>query len=158
RDLIFEISQKAMDLNFDGLMIETHINPEKAWSDAEQQVTPERLGEILADLKIRQDSSTDQSFNDHLEDLRRKIDNIDREVLETLAARMAIVEKIGEYKKENNVTTYQVKRWDDIMKNRSELAKKMNLNTDFVIEIYKIIHEESIRRQTEIMKAIETKA
>ena len=158
RDLIFEISQKAMDLNFDGLMIETHINPEKAWSDADQQVTPERLGEILADLKIRQDTSSDQLFNDHLEDLRRKIDNIDREVLETLAARMAIVEKIGEYKKENNVTTYQVKRWDDIMKNRSELAKKMNLNTDFVIEIYKIIHEESIRRQTEIMKAVETKA
>ncbi len=158
RDLIFEISQKAMDLNFDGLMIETHINPEKAWSDAEQQVTPERLGEILNDLKIRQGSSTDQLFNDHLDDLRRKIDNIDREVLETLAARMAIVEKIGEYKKENNVTTYQVKRWDDIMKNRSELAKKMNLNTDFVIEIYKIIHEESIRRQTEIMKAVESKA
>ncbi|HVD98599.1 MAG TPA: bifunctional 3-deoxy-7-phosphoheptulonate synthase/chorismate mutase type II [Cytophagaceae bacterium] len=158
RDLIFEISQKAMDLNFDGLMIETHINPEKAWSDADQQVTPERLGEILSELKIRQDSSTDQLFNDQLEELRRKIDNIDREILETLAARMSIVEKIGEYKKENNVTTYQVKRWDDIMKNRSELAKKMNLNTEFVVEIYKIIHEESIRRQTEIMKAVETKA
>lgn len=158
RDLIFEISQKAMDLNFDGLMIETHINPEKAWSDADQQVTPERLGEILSELKIRQDSSSDQLFNDQLEELRRKIDNIDREILETLAARMAIVEKIGEYKKENNVTTYQVKRWDDIMKNRSELAKKMNLNSEFVVEIYKIIHEESIRRQTEIMKAVETKA
>jgi chorismate mutase len=158
RDLIFEISQKAMDLNFDGLMIETHITPEKAWSDADQQVTPERLGEILSELKIRQDSSSDQLFNDQLEDLRRKIDNIDREILETLAARMAIVEKIGEYKKENNVTTYQVKRWDDIMKNRSELAKKMNLNPDFITEIYKIIHEESIRRQTEIMKTVETKA
>ncbi|HSZ26357.1 MAG TPA: chorismate mutase, partial [Cytophagaceae bacterium] len=158
RDLIFEISQKAMDLNFDGLMIETHINPEKAWSDAEQQVTPERLSEILSELKIRQDSSSDQLFNDQLDELRRKIDNIDREVLETLAARMAIVEKIGEYKKENNVTTYQVKRWDDIMKNRSEQAKKMNLNTEFVIEIYKIIHEESIRKQTEIMKTVESKA
>ncbi len=158
RDLIFEISQKAMDLNFDGLMIETHINPEKAWSDADQQVTPERLGEILSELKIRQDSSTDQLFNDQLEELRRKIDNIDREILETLAARMAVVEKIGEYKKDNNVTTYQVKRWDDIMKNRAEQAKKMNLNTEFITEIYKIIHEESIRRQTEIMKAVETKA
>lgn len=158
RDLIFEISQKAMDLNFDGLMIETHIDPDKAWSDADQQVTPERLGEILSELKIRQGSSSDQLFNDQLEELRRKIDNIDREVLETLAARMAIVEKIGEYKKENNVTTYQVKRWDDIMKNRAELAKKMNLNTEFVTEIYKIIHEESIRRQTEIMKTVESKA
>ncbi|MCU0428359.1 MAG: bifunctional 3-deoxy-7-phosphoheptulonate synthase/chorismate mutase type II [Cytophagaceae bacterium] len=158
RDLIFEISQKAMDLNFDGLMIETHIDPDKAWSDADQQVTPARLGEILNELKIRQDSSSDQVFNDTLDELRRKIDNIDREIIETLAARMAIVEKIGEYKKENNVTTYQVKRWDDIMKNRAELAKKMNLNTEFITEIYKIIHEESIRKQTEIMKAVETKA
>jgi chorismate mutase len=158
RDLIFEISQKAMDLNFDGLMIETHIDPEKAWSDADQQVTPARLGEILNELKIRQDSSTDQVFNDTLDELRRKIDNIDREIIETLAARMAIVEKIGEYKKDNNVTTYQVKRWDEIMKNRAELATKMNLNTDFVTEIYKIIHEESIRRQTEIMKTIDAKA
>lgn len=158
RDLIFEISQKAMDLNFDGLMIETHIDPDKAWSDADQQVTPDRLMEILSELKIRQGSSSDQVFNDQLEDLRRKIDNIDREIMETIAARMAVVEKIGEYKKENNVTTYQVKRWDDIMKNRSEQAKKMNLNVDFIIEVYKMIHEESIRRQTEIMKAVESKA
>ena len=71
---------------------------------------------------------------------------------------MAVVEKIGEYKKENNVTTYQVKRWDEIMKNRSDLAKKMNLNEAYIIEIYKIIHEESIRKQTEIMKGVESKA
>lgn len=155
RDLIFEISQKAMDLNFDGLMIETHITPDKAWSDAEQQVTPERLGEILADLRIRQDSSSSQIFNDQLEELRKKIDNIDRELLEILAQRMAVVEKIGEYKKENNVTTFQVKRWDEIMKNRAETAKKMNLNPEFVTEIYKLVHEESIRKQTEIMKTTE---
>ncbi|MCS6824040.1 MAG: bifunctional 3-deoxy-7-phosphoheptulonate synthase/chorismate mutase type II [Cytophagaceae bacterium] len=158
RDLIFEISQKAMDLNFDGLMIETHITPDKAWSDADQQITPEKLGEILSELKIRVDSTSNQVFNDHLEDLRSKIDNIDRELVEILAQRMAVVEKIGEYKKENNITTFQVKRWDEIMKNRAELAKKMGLNPEFVTEIYKIIHEESIRKQTEIMKAVETKA
>ncbi|MFN3403027.1 MAG: chorismate mutase [Cytophagaceae bacterium] len=158
RDLIFEISQKALDLNFDGLMIETHCNPDKAWSDADQQVTPERLGEILSELKVRVDQTSDKDFNDHLDDLRKKIDNIDRELIEVLAARMAIVEKIGEYKRENNVTTYQVKRWDEIMKNRADLAKRLNLSADYIIEIYKIIHEESIRRQTEIMKAVPTKA
>ncbi|MFN6945762.1 MAG: chorismate mutase [Cytophagaceae bacterium] len=158
RDLIFEISQKALDLTFDGLMIETHIDPENAWSDAAQQVTPARLKEILNDLQIRETSVDNQEFNDHLEELRKKIDNIDREMIEILAARMHIVEKIGEYKKENNVTTFQVKRWDDIMKNRTELAKKMNLNESYISEIYKIVHEESIRKQTEIMKREESKA
>lgn len=158
RDRIFEISQKAMDLNFDGLMIETHIDPDKAWSDAEQQVTPERLSEILADLKIRTASSTDKDFNDQLEELRKKIDSLDRELIEVLAARMSIVEKIGECKKENNVTTYQVNRWDEIMKNRKEQAKKVNLNPNYIEGIFKSIHEESIRRQDEIMKNEETKA
>jgi len=158
RDLIFEISQKAMDLGFDGLMIETHIDPDKAWSDADQQVTPERLGEILNDLKIRTESTSNVDFNDHLEELRAKIDNIDRELVETLATRMAVVEKIGEYKRDNNVTTLQVKRWDDIMKNRSELAKKLGINEEFVVDVFKLVHEESIRRQTEIMKAVESKA
>lgn len=158
RDLIFEISQKALDLNFDGLMIETHITPDKAWSDADQQITPQRLGEILADLKVRDENSNDKEFKDHLEELRKKIDNIDREIIEVLAARMSVVEKIGEFKRDNNVTTFQVKRWDEIMKNRSELAKKMNLSEAYIVEIYKIIHEESVRKQTEIMKTVESKA
>jgi chorismate mutase len=139
-------------------MIETHITPEKAWSDADQQVTPARLNEILSDLLVRTPSSKDKEFNDHLEELRKKIDNLDRELLEVLAARQSVVEKIGEYKKENNVTTFQVKRWDEIMKNRAEVAKKMNLSEAYIIEIYKIIHEESIRKQTEIMNRVETKA
>jgi len=151
RDLILDLSQKAMDLGMDGLMIETHIDPDKAWSDADQQITPSRLNEILTQLKIRETSSTDQQFNDHLDELREKIDNVDRELIEILAQRMAIVEKIGEYKKQTNVTTFQVKRWDDIMKNRGEQAKKMNLSEAYVIELFKVIHEESIRKQTEIM-------
>jgi chorismate mutase len=155
RDLIFDLSQKAMDLDFDGLMIETHHCPEKAWSDADQQVTPERLGEILSELKLRTASSNNQFFIDQLEDLRRKIDNIDRELIETLAARMAVVEKIGEYKKENNVTTFQVNRWDEIMKNRTEQGKKMNLATEYISEVFKIIHEESVKKQSEIMKSTE---
>jgi chorismate mutase len=158
RDLIFDISQKAMDLGFDGLMIETHIDPDKAWSDADQQVTPSRLGEILRDLKIREESSANVSFNENLEDLRSKIDSLDRELLEVLTSRMAIVEKIGEYKKENNVTTLQVTRWDEIMKNLTSLAQKMNLSEAYISDLFKIIHEESIRKQTEIMKAVESKA
>ena len=147
-----------MDLGFDGLMIETHIDPDKAWSDADQQVTPSRLGEILRDLKIREVTSDNQSFNDSLEDLRTKIDSLDRELIEVLTARMAIVEKIGEYKKDNNVTTLQVNRWDEIMKNLTSLAQKMNLSETYVEDLFKIIHEESIRKQTEIMKAVESKA
>ncbi len=158
RDLIFDISQKAMDLGFDGLMIETHIDPDKAWSDADQQVTPSRLGEILRDLKIREVSSENVSFNENLEDLRSKIDALDRELIEVLTSRMAIVEKIGEYKKENNVTTLQVTRWDEIMKNLMSLAQKMNLSEAYITDLFKIIHEESIRKQTEIMKAVESKA
>ncbi|MFN8416279.1 MAG: chorismate mutase [Cytophagaceae bacterium] len=158
RDLIFEISQKAMDLGFDGLMIETHIDPDKAWSDADQQVTPARLGEILTELKVRDENSLSRDFNDHLAELREKIDNIDRELLEILTTRMAVVEKIGEYKRDNNVTTLQVNRWDEIMKNRSETAKKLGLNDEFIQEVFKLVHEESIRKQTEIMKAVESKA
>jgi chorismate mutase len=158
RDYIFELSQKAMDLGFDGLMIETHIDPDNAWSDAAQQVTPERLGEILSELQIRDVVSTNADFQNKLEELRAKIDNIDRELIEVLAARMAISEKIGEYKKENNVTSFQVKRWDEIMKNRGEIAAKMNLNSEYVKEIFKIIHEESVRKQTEIMTRVESKA
>jgi chorismate mutase len=147
-----------MDLGFDGLMIETHIDPDKAWSDADQQVTPARLGEILRDLKIREESSTNQSFNDSLDDLRSKIDTLDRELIEVLTSRMAIVEKIGEFKKDNNVTTLQVNRWDEIMKNLTSLAQKMNLSETYIEDLFKIIHEESIRKQTEIMKAVESKA
>jgi len=159
REYIYEISQKAMDLGFDGLMIETHIDPDKAWSDAAQQVTPERLGEILADLLIREVSSENVDFKNKLEDLRAKIDNVDREIIEVLAQRMAIVDKIGEYKKENNVTSFQVKRWDEIMKDRAERAKKMNLNAEYITEIFKVIHEASVRKQTEIMtRGVESKA
>lgn len=158
RDFIFEISQKAMDLGFDGLMIEAHVDPDNAWSDASQQVTPDRLGEILSELQIRETTSENVEFMNKLEELRSKIDNVDRELIEVLATRMAIVGKIGEYKKENNVTSFQVKRWDEIMKNRADIAQKMNLSADYITEIFKIVHEESVRKQTEIMKRVESKA
>lgn len=151
RDMIFALSQKALDLNYDGLMIETHIDPDKAWSDAKQQVTPEALGDILSNLKLRVSSINDVEFMNHLEDLRKKIDEIDRELIEILAARMAVVEQVGEYKKDNNITIFQLDRWNEVFRTRPEWAAKMNLSKDLIAEIYKLIHVESIRKQTEVM-------
>jgi chorismate mutase len=150
RDLIFDLSQKALDLNYDGLMIETHLDPDNAWSDASQQVTPDRLAEILSDLKIRQASSDDAFFVNKLEEIRGQIDRADRELIEVLATRMSLVEKLGEYKKENNVAIFQVERWNEVFKSRPEWAAKMNVHEDFVAELFKLIHLESIRKQTEV--------
>ncbi|MDX2302879.1 MAG: bifunctional 3-deoxy-7-phosphoheptulonate synthase/chorismate mutase type II [Microscillaceae bacterium] len=153
RDLLMEIAQKALDLNYDGLMIESHIDPDNALSDAQQQVTPHRLKEMLSELKIRivRDQNEDLEFINHLDELRDQIDNVDRELIEILKRRMALVEKACEYKRENNVTIFQVDRWNEIFRTRSEWAKKMSLNKDFITEVYKLIHIESIRTQTEVM-------
>ncbi len=151
RDLIQSVSQKALDLDYDGLMIESHINPAVALSDAEQQVTPERLGEILNELEVRNNQSSNVEFLSHLEELRTKIDELDHELIETLAARIRLVEKVGEFKKENNVTIFQIERWDEIFRTRPEWAEKMNIYKDFIAEVFKLIHVESIRTQTEVM-------
>lgn len=153
RELIQEVSQKAMDMGMDGLMIETHTTPDEAWSDAKQQVTPERLGEILSELKVRKVSTDDVKFNTSLEDLRDQIDSIDKELIETLSARMKIVEEIGEYKKNNNVTTLQLNRWDALLKDRVIKGQSVSLNEEFVVELYRTIHKESIKRQSEIMNS-----
>ncbi|TAF64993.1 MAG: 3-deoxy-7-phosphoheptulonate synthase [Cytophagales bacterium] len=151
RDLIQAVSQKALDLNYDGLMIESHINPVVALSDAEQQLTPHDLGKMLESLQMRNNNSENAFFINQLEDLRQKIDNLDRELIEVLAARVRLVEKIGEYKKDNNVTIFQLERWDQIFKTRPEWGKKLQLTEDFIAEIFKLIHVESIRKQTEVM-------
>ena len=158
RDLILEVSQRAMDLGLDGLMIETHPNPEEAWSDAAQQVTPDRLGEILADLKIRKVSTDNVEFNQSLDDFREQIDAVDREILEAIGERMKIVEKIGEYKRNNNVTTLQMNRWDSLLKDRVAKGEANGLTEEFVKEIYKSLHKESIRKQSEIMNNEDVKA
>ena len=153
RTFLQDISQKALDLNYDGLMIEAHIDPDNAWSDAKQQVTPVDLETILENLKIRviRSENEDASFVSQLDELRKEIDKADRELIEILHNRMNLVEKACKYKLANNVTIFQVDRWDEIFKTRSEWADKMNVNKDFVAEIYKLIHIESIRQQTEVM-------
>lgn len=151
REMIFEVSQKALDLGYDGLMIETHPDPDRALSDAAQQVTPNRLAEILEQLRISKKSSSNAIFLNQLEDLREKIDHIDQEMIETLATRMRLIERIGEYKKDNNVTVFQLERWNEIMKTRPDWGHQANLASEFVKELYRVIHDESIRIQTEIM-------
>ena len=149
RELIAQVAQKALDLDFDGLMIESHWMPEKAWSDASQQVTPERLGEILTGLVIREEKP--EIATSELDQLRSQIDRLDNEVIDILAERMNIARKIGEFKKSNNMTILQSGRWDDIVHDRVKKGMEKKLTDGFVVEIFDSIHQESIRHQTEIM-------
>lgn len=157
REFLFDVAQKALDLNFDGLMIESHITPEKALSDAKQQVTPERLGEMLRTLVHRDPNSDDPLLANHMEILREQIDDMDRQLIKTLGERMAISRKIGEYKKLNNMTILQRARWNDIIADRLDLAKSVGLSEDIMQEILQMIHKESIRHQTAVMNAVKTK-
>lgn len=149
-ELIYPISQKAMDLNFDGLMIESHINPSKALSDAKQQITPNTLKELINSIIIR-DVSPNNASIDSLENLRHQIDNVDDDLLDLLKQRMDISANIGQYKKENNMTILQHNRWNEILQRNISKGLENNLNEDFVSKIYKVIHQESINKQTSIM-------
>ncbi len=157
RELIFEVSQKALDLGYNGLMIETHPYPDRALSDAQQQITPTALKEGLAGLRVAGHSSDNAIFLNQLENLRERIDQMDQELINTLAARMKLVEKIGDYKKENNVTVFQLERWNEIMKTRPEWGQHASLAADFIRELYRVIHDESIRIQTEILNQSESR-
>lgn len=151
RELLFEISQKAMDLNFNGLIIESHCTPEKAISDASQQVTPQALKKLLDNLVLRSPNIENAVIMHNLDDLRREIDNYDNKLLEILANRMKVAEKIGKYKKENNLTILQSGRWDDILKERTERAMNKGLSEEFILKVLRAIHQESINCQTKIM-------
>ncbi|MDR1091443.1 MAG: bifunctional 3-deoxy-7-phosphoheptulonate synthase/chorismate mutase type II [Prevotella sp.] len=147
RDLILPLSQQAMDLNYEGLIIETHCDPENAWSDASQQVTPDRLKEILDTLVIR---DRKQSTED-LSDLRKQIDELDDQLLELLAKRMRVSCEIGTFKKEHNMTVVQTGRYDEILNTRIAQAEAMNMDADFIRTILEAIHEESVRQQVIIL-------
>lgn len=153
RELIPYISQKALDLDMQGLMIESHIDPSIAWTDAKQQVTPAALAEMVSKFTLRQPESKNEEFADKLADLRKEIDKIDDLVLQKLAERMSITQKIGEFKRDNKVTILQVNRWDEIMQKRTAFAKALKLDVNFTEKFLELVHGESIRRQTEIMNA-----
>jgi chorismate mutase len=149
-ELIHEISQQAMNLNFDGLMIEAHIDPANAWSDARQQVTPKGLSNILKDLVIREFVEANSQID--LVNLRAQIDQIDQDVLDILGKRMQIAEEIGKYKKDNNMTIFQPGRYNDIMEVRVKQGESKGLTTGFTERVFKSIHEESILHQEALMK------
>ncbi|WP_299756902.1 bifunctional 3-deoxy-7-phosphoheptulonate synthase/chorismate mutase type II [uncultured Pontibacter sp.] len=154
RELIFPVSQKALDLGYDGVMIETHPNPEQALSDAEQQVTPARLAEILGQLQVRKSHYDDVELENRAEELRLQIDAADHDIIAALAKRMALVEQIGDYKKQNNVQVLQLERWKEIFRSRGEWAEDAGLHAAFIEELYKLIHVESIRKQTQILDGV----
>ncbi|MDD4225204.1 MAG: chorismate mutase [Mariniphaga sp.] len=151
REYLFEIAQKAFDMGLEGLMLESHIDPSCALSDAEQQLKPAELGKLLDKLVIRHESANNVDFENRLDMLRNRIDNIDSELLEILSSRVEIVKQIGRYKKENNVTALQMNRWSMLMESRVKLGKKLDLNETFVKILFQLIHEDSVRMQTEIM-------
>ena len=151
RDLIFDLSQKALDLNFDGLMIESHWDPDNAWSDSKQQVTPSRLVEIMNDLKIRKATTDEESYQKELESLREKIDISDQIILDTLVKRMKVSQSIGKLKKDNNVAVLQNKRWNEILASMKSEGGERGLSEEFISRIFKAIHQESINHQEKVI-------
>jgi len=149
--LLKSISQRAMDLNFEGLMIESHINPKEAWSDAKQQITPKEVGEMVNSLTLRRMDPGNNGFLSQLEVLRSEIDRLDNELLTVLDNRMKVVEKIGKCKKDNNVTILQSGRWDKVIEQSTAAAKCRGLSEEFTMKVFSAIHQESINKQTSIM-------
>ncbi len=150
-DLLLDISQRAMDLNYDGLMIESHCNPKEAWSDAKQQITPQELGELLSNLVLRDPLPHDETQLNTLDELRQKIDWLDDQLLDIIESRMQIVKSIGEYKKKNNIAVLQNTRWEEIIYKSIEKGAKKGLSRQFINDAFKAIHQESINHQMDIL-------
>lgn len=153
RTLLQSVSQKSIDLDFDGLMLESHIDPDNAWSDAKQQVTPERLLEILNDLIWRHESTTEQEFINALTTLREQINQVDDELMTLLGQRMKLSDKIGAYKKENDITILQTNRWNDILERAFQKGEKLGLSKEFITRYFDAVHLESIQHQNKVMNS-----
>lgn len=152
-DLIFEVSQKAMDLGQDGLIIESHPNPKVALSDGKQQITPDGVGELMKNLTIREAKSDNIQFTQSLEELRAKIDVVDEEILALIHRRMEVVKEIGKNKKDNNIRILQTDRWKKIIETAKQSGYSKGLSDEFIEKFYKAIHQESINIQTEILNS-----
>jgi len=153
RDTIFDVSQKALDLKFEGLMIETHRDPDNAWSDAKQQITPSRLQEITEDLRVRKDRVEEKDSLKKLTDLRKEINLLDHQLIELLADRMDVVENIGKVKKESNVAILQRSRWQEVIQKMINEGSEKELSSDFIEKVFKAIHQESIQHQEKIINS-----
>lgn len=151
RDIIFDLCQTALDLNYDGLMVETHHDPDSAWSDAEQQITPETLIQYMKDLRIRKEVGESEEFKNNLKNLRAKIDIADHQLLETLSRRMSIADEIGRIKKAQNVSILQTPRWNEILGKMILQGEEKGLSEEFILKLFKAIHQESINHQKKVI-------
>ena len=152
RKMIAEVSQTAMDLNLNGLMIETHPNPKKALTDAKQQITPRKLDQIMEQLVLRKTKTNDDFLNIKLKAFRENIDILDRELVGVLSDRKKIVEQIAEFKQQNKITIFQLERWFEILKYRKKDALNFEMDENMIAEIFELIHKYSILTQTKIMR------
>ncbi|MFT0716322.1 chorismate mutase [Flagellimonas lutimaris] len=153
RDMVFDVSQTALDLNFDGLMIETHYDPDNAWSDAAQQVTPKTLVQMMKDLRIRKETDEEAEYNNNLSNLRAQIDILDNQLIDLMGKRMKVSDGIGELKKQKNVAVLQSNRWNAILGNMILEGEQRGLSEEFVLKMFKAIHQESINHQEKIINA-----
>jgi len=153
RDILLEVAQKAIDLDFDGLIIESHIDPDNAWSDAKQQITPAQLGEMISSIHWRKEDTNSQEYHAALEKLRQQINQLDDELLQVLGQRIKVAEKIGQYKKDNNITILQTNRWNEILDRAFAKSDKLGLSREFITKYLDAVHMESINHQNKIMNS-----
>lgn len=151
RDIIFDICQTALDLNYNGFIIETHHDPDNAWSDAKQQITPAVLKQMTIDLKLRKAVGDDAAYKNKIAKLRMKIEDIDNKLINTFGKRMEIADKIGLLKKENNVAILQTKRWNEILDRMILEGETNKLSEEFILKMYQAIHQESINHQKRVI-------
>ncbi|MEY3820819.1 MAG: hypothetical protein RL337_1000, partial [Bacteroidota bacterium] len=153
RDILLDVAQKAIDLDFDGLIIESHIDPDNAWSDAKQQVTPERLGEMIRSIVWRTEAIDSEELHAVMEKMRQQINQLDDELLQLIGQRMKVADKIGEYKKDNNITILQTNRWNAILERAYDRGDKLGLSKEFITKYFDAVHMESINHQNKIMNS-----
>jgi len=151
--MFFQVTQEALDLHYDGMMIVTHTDPDNAWSDAAQQVTPTRLKQIIFDLTIRKATDYEDYYNSRLNRFRESIDDYDGKLLELLGKRMKVADKIGALKKEKNVAVLQNKRWNEILGKMILDGEDKGLSEEFILKLFKAIHQESISHQEKVINS-----
>ncbi len=153
RHMLQEVAQEAIDLDYDGLIIESHIDPDNAWSDAKQQITPERLGELIGSIHWRKEDVASEEYHAALEKLRQQINHLDDELMQIIGQRMKVSEKIGKYKKENSITVLQTNRWNSILERAFAKGDKLGLSKEFITKYFDAVHMESINHQNKIMNS-----
>lgn len=153
RDILLDVSQKSIDLDFDGLMIESHIDPDNAWSDAKQQITPETLAELLGKIIWRKENIDNADLHTAMEKMRQQINHLDDELMQILGQRMKVADKIGQYKKDNGITILQTNRWNAILERAYTKGEQLGLSKEFITKYFDAVHMESINHQNKIMNS-----